>query len=303
MDEKVINKVVKDFNIPIPIYEEPYFSYYVCLYDKHFQIKKRLEMVENFATSEEFFNWLDNKKDEILKTVKELKVYQDFTTMDMTTFGKITAYPKGNLYSMANDGQTFISLDLVKANYQALRFVNPEIVLNSKNYGEFINNFSTHPYLKESKGVRQFLFGNLNPKRQSTIERYLIAQVIQYLINKGYISEDNIVNVFTDEIILSSMLKDLTNIESLEKEIFENLNIEVKIGHFKLDAIVSQKNNKCYGYTKTFIHPFDKEVEFKAIQGEYFPQVFKWYYKLPITEKDLLFYHNGDIARFLNPIF
>ena len=54
-----------------------------------------------------------------------------------------------------------MSIDLKKANFQALRYYNPDLVQNAKTYQEFIGLYDSSPLLAESKYTRQMsLFMN-----------------------------------------------------------------------------------------------------------------------------------------------
>ena len=56
-----------------------------------------------------------------------------------------------------------------------------------------------------------------------------------------------------------------------------------------------------YGYLKVNMHNHD-DVTFKCVDAECFHQHAKLYKDETITENDLVFYHNGILARFLEPI-
>lgn len=306
MYNKIIQRAVKDYKLPLNIFEEPYFMYYVDLYDKFYGIRKIFgnlqEILNHVNTEEEFLDYYETVMNKIVETVKKTSAYQDFISMDMKKYSVSGNYPKGNLYSITNNFKTFISVDLVKANYQALKFVNPEIVLNSKDYSDFISKFASFEYLKNSKYLRQVIFGNLNPKRQTTVERFMIQKVLEYLVENNYVSENNITNVVTDEMIFSSMKE--VNLKLLEREIKEKTGVEVHFEKFKLKALISPKDNECYGFVKEFLYSTNGEtIAFKAVNSEYFPQVFKYYYGLPVDEKDLVFFHNGKKAKFLEGLF
>jgi len=317
MEHKILHRCIKDYNLPIPVYEEPYFSYYVNLFDKQFDIREKLklteEMANNFDTPEKFLDYYDEVKNKIIDKITHLDVYKEYLNYDLQELSKNTiAYKKNNLYIEPNNGLVFISLDLKKANYQALRYINPKLVLNTSSYEEFIKEFTPYDYMSNSKYLRQVIFGNLNPKRQSTIERYMIGQVLKKLIEENIIIEENIYSVLTDEILLTEISEN--NFEKLEESLkdLKELGIEITLEKFQLKAIFSEKdldcnektvNKECYGFVKEFCIPETKTVEFKAVNSEYFPQVYKHYYGLEITENDLIFYHNHKKAKFLESIF
>ena len=61
-----------------------------------------------------------------------------------------------------------------------------------------------------------------------------------------------------------------------------------------------QKLGDC-GWMKA-IYDENQTVEFKCINAEIFHQIVKHYYNIPITENDLVFRHDGKLARFLEEV-
>lgn len=58
-----------------------------------------------------------------------------------------------DVYRPDNDGKYFLSLDLKKANYNALKFYDPEIVLDTGFYEELISRFTDLDYRKRKGKV------------------------------------------------------------------------------------------------------------------------------------------------------
>ena len=60
------------------------------------------------------------------------------------------------------------------------------------------------------------------------------------------------------------------------------------------------------GWTKTYYEQSESgkagTVEFKCLDAEIFHQIIKHYNGETITENDLVFYHNGQLARFLKEV-
>jgi hypothetical protein len=56
-----------------------------------------------------------------------------------------------------------------------------------------------------------------------------------------------------------------------------------------------------YGYTKSDLNDLSK-VTFKCFDAETFHQHIKMYHDKEVVDDDLVFYHNGVLARFLEPI-
>lgn len=69
-----------------------------------------------------------------------------------------------------------------KANFTALRHYNKDIVGGKDTYEDFLGMFTDENYFKESKYIRQVIFGNVNPKRQITYEKFLMDKVLVKLL-------------------------------------------------------------------------------------------------------------------------
>lgn len=60
------------------------------------------------------------------------------------------------------------------------------IVLGCETYQELLSKFTQNPYIFESKHIRQVIFGHLNPKRQQTIQKFLMQKVVTALVDSGF---------------------------------------------------------------------------------------------------------------------
>lgn len=302
LNKDALKRWTKDYDIPIKIYEEPYFSYLVQLYKGYFKTVERLDLLKNtmvdFENDDKFLTHNNSLTEKIVETITGLESYKEFINMKMDKFNITSSYPKNDIYKQINTGKMFVSIDLVKANYQALKYVNPEIVLNTENYNEFISEFTQYDYIKESKYIRQVIFGRMNPKRQIKVARYLIELVTNFLLENKMIEETQIAMVSTDEIVFEvsdeSAKEFAKSYVEITKQIKEVLNINVDIEVFELKLLAERY------YVKEFINK--PGYQFACVPQIYFPQVFKKYHGLDIDEKDLVFKYEHQLAKFLNPV-
>lgn len=292
-------RFAKDCKIPIPVTEN--FDYYMDLYGDHFHFQEHYDefqrLLKTFSGSDITGQFLDAEETlmkRIIEVIQKTDAYQSFQQMDMSKYGKLTAYPKTNIYSQAFIGKRLVSIDLEQANFQALSHVSSDLVLGAESYRELVMKFTPYSYYWNSKGFRSCLFGNLNPKRQQKIEEKLIREVLDFMKEHYEIS---IVSVLSDELILEM---DPIHEESLKEILESTLGLKVHVKQFQLTSIVSPKDGQIYGYVKEFE---EGNPSFKAVNGDLFPQVFKFYYGMEINEKDLEFRHMGKTARFVEPIF
>lgn len=300
----VLRRWTNDFNLQIDVLDEPYFSYYIDLYDPYLKTKAKINLLEEtlnrFESEGKFLSYYYETRNNIIEYLNENPAYLEFNNMDMNKFNVSSNYPKNEIYKCTNIDKYFVSVDLTKANFQALKYVNPEIVKNADSYKQFIGKFTDLEYMMESKYLRQVIFGNINAKRQIKIERYLIEKAVDWLLENNLTIKENIEMVASDEIVFN-----ITE-EASEKFSFESkniinaikndLNLDVDVEIFKLFSI----GNKCFA--KEFVNN-KKIYELKSVSKLYLPQVYKKYTNQPLNEYDLVFRHEGKNAKYLEPYF
>lgn len=303
LSEKILKRWAKDYNLPIKIFEEPYFSYLIDLYDDCFKTKEKLELLENiikdFDNDDDYLNYNNHVTDSIVQSIKEKDSYKQFISMTMDDYNIVSSYPKNDIYKQQNINKFYISFDLVKANYQSLMFIDKDIVFNTSDYNDFLSIFTEYDYIKESKYIRQVIFGQLNPKRQQKIQRYLIEQIILHLLNYNYFEESMIAMASTDEVVFE-ITEDLAlalskDFKKFVEAIKNDLNIDVDIEIFKLDYVGEK------AYVKEFLNK--EGYQFACVPLIYYPQIYKKYNSMPVSDEDLVFKHEHQLVKFLKPIF
>lgn len=297
----ILKRWSNDFGLPIKVFKEPYFSYFLDLYDEVFKSKSKLKVLddalEKFENEDKFLAYNNTVIDNIVAHISNKEEYKEFINMNMDKYsiGGAYPYPKSDIYKKQNTGKFFVSIDLVKANFQTLKYINPSIVDDSESYDEFILNFSDLDYIKDSKYIRQVIFGKLNPKRQLKVARFLIERIIEYIITMGLTECNQVAMASHDEFIFEieeSEVQKFIDLEcKLKKGIKGILDLDVDIEIFKLNSIED----------KYFIREFlNKEgYAFSCVPAMYFAQVFKRYNNMDIEDKDLVFVHENKLAMFL----
>lgn len=301
--KKTLNRFCKDFKIPITIFEEPIFSYQKELYNDYYGLDSKFELLEKeiakFDTEEQFLENLFTVRDMIITETKKLDAYQEFISMDMNKFAIKSDVSAKDIFKADNVGKTFLSIDLRKANFQALKYVNSDLVFGADTYEDYIDKFTDSEYLKQSKYLRQVIFGNMNPRRQTTVEKFLIFcifnTIIQSDVNKIGLK---IISFSNDELVFEVLNDKDETIRELALTTSFSLNrliIDVHLELFKLSRVGDEPF-----YVKEFL---TGGYEFKCIPKEYFPQVFKKYNNMEICDEDLYFIHNNELCKFVNSMF
>ena len=317
--EEVLNSIAlkkrfcKDCNLPIVVFDNPYFYERLCILDSLYDCVAKFEdfcsELGNYTHDEVYLAEYNSVKDMIIEALKANVYFQEFNNAQ---FNKPTVnVGKRNLYVEQNDGGLFFSIDMKKANFSALRHYNKEIFVGCETWEEFVGRFTSSKHMAKSKYIRQVVLGACNPKRQIQYENYLMT--ILYLHIKESIGDENfeVYSLGEDEIIIT--IKNPNEPQKFEfnfgvnkmKEIIHSC--PLGIGELvRLDMFELFKVQGTDGWTKTYYEQSESgkagTVEFKCLDAEIFHQIIKHYNGEAITENDLVFYHNGQLARFLKEV-
>lgn len=245
-------RFVSDYALPIPIINDSYrlFLYYLRLHEQEFKSltkwKELMNLIEhNFdGKPHRFLKEFYSNREKIVQWFHNNPAQLAFNSMDMNRFA-VSNRPNvtsKNIYNGEAVGKKFISVDLNKANYQAMKYVNPDLVANTNTYAEFIESFGfseamTH-YFIDSKYLRQVVFGQSNPKRQVIVETYMTYKVWERW--QDLYQNAEIVSFSNDEFVLrvpeGTSQRLLHNIaKDFVEEVKTALRIDVKVKVFTVD--------------------------------------------------------------------
>ena len=302
----------KDCNIPIAVFDEPYFSERLQIIDPICDCLKKFDIfckdLKRFNSEQEYFEHYNSVKDSIISRIKDSQDFQSFvrgneyTKLLLSVNSSIKTYPKKNLYIDENDGGTFISIDMKQANYSALNHFSSGIFLKTDSWENFVKLFTDCEHIINSKYVRQVILGACNPKAQIQYEHMLMSFLLQHIISKCPSVGEMVYSLGDDEILMTvgkssgisrSALNEIVN--SCPLGIGSMVRIEV----FDLEKIKGTN-----GWMKV-LYDFDGDknrVEIKCLDAEIYHQVVKHYLNQKIEDDDLVFYHNGMLAKFLHEI-
>ena len=293
-------RFVKDHKLPITIFKEPYFSYFVDTYEDLFKSKtlynEFVATVAKFGGESGFFSESKRIQNDIISDIGSSHAYLDFISCDMSGFKTPTLVSEGNLYNANNHDKLFVSIDLKEANFNVLKSVDPDIVLNCKDYADLLGKYTTEPYFFNSKHVRQIIFGHLNPKRQRRLQKFTIQSKI-IPIALDLISSDltQYKTASDDEVVIELDETSYNNLGITFDELSTVTGVPVNLEKFKIKQL---------GDKPFFVKEFeDGTYAFKAVPANYFAECYKYYLKKPLTECDLCTYIGGRLVNFLEPLF
>lgn len=131
LTESLKKRFCKDQNLPIKVYSEPIFTERLKLFDAY---EKYLEFCSMFrirfnSDEQAYLAYYNDLKDRIINYIKESEAFQSLNKADM--YKEFPIYgegiPKGYTYKDKNIGKSFLSIDMKKANFNALVHYGNEI--------------------------------------------------------------------------------------------------------------------------------------------------------------------------------
>ena len=316
------HRFVEDTRAPIQVLQDPYFMQRTKLFEKEFGTYTAYTDYESYVDKAyngnvtKFLEDYHSLRDRIIGMVSGSDAFKRFCEDDKIT-NEIKAYTpvigNVNLYTQeqVKKGRSmFLSIDMKKANFQTLKWIDPAIVLDSKTYEEFIGKFTDLEIAKKSKKTREILFGKLNPNRTMKYEKILMGMVEQYIRKTVITDWFDLFSLNSDELIYK--LKEGLNIYDAEKAISKKIDEETIRINLGLDLRLEYFELVCH-YFKT--HESEKPMtvfvkkltngknDYKCANEIYFPQTYKLINNIEINDYDLVFYFDKtELAKFFYPI-
>lgn len=299
ISESLVRKFIKDTSLPIPVFSNPYFDYFINLYEDYAGSKTKynefLNLIEKLG-EESFFETSRKITDSIIYDIKNNPFYIIFNETnldksDIDFINKMSSFAQRKEFfkrDLAN--KDYISIDLKKANFQTLNEFDSEI-FNSDSYEEYFSKFTNEKYFINSKQIRQVIFGNLNCKKITAFQRKIIANIVSDLFDLGVDSNDLIV-FLNDEIIISNENNKYSDITS---KYVNNSNLKLHLENFKLTQIHSNYSF----FSKDFN---DGSFVLKAVPVSNFAEVYKFKTHQKINDFDLVFNFEGRISKYNEPL-
>lgn len=289
----------KLYGIPINLYEEPYFQSRLELLDKQYgaveKYKEFLDSIAEFKTEQDYYEHYNKVKDSAISAIKNNATFQQFNEIDMSGFNSVIKkyqLPSKPIYKPSFDGKHFISIDMKQANFSTLYNFDNTMFDGAKTWEEYIGRFTERKELIESKYMRQRIFGECNPKRQVTYQKYLMCKLLAFLLVG--IPEKDIVFFSHDEIVIDDTEKTYIYYPFVEECINKyniSTNVKMRIERFQLKHL-----GEDVGYAKVYDN--ESRFDLKCVDNDYIPMIFRFIQTGRILEEDLAFFYKGTTAKF-----
>ncbi len=255
-------------------------------------------------------------KEDIIKFINNNEHYIEFNS-NKSFFNNLKtkySFPNRNVYTceQCHDDDLFLSIDLKKANFQALKFFHNGIFLSCNTYEEYMRKFTDLQYIIDSKDTRQYILGNLNSKRTVAIEKFIMDTILDSkTLQTHLLPYYDVFSVNSDEIILK-FKKDIKNTEQyqidncdwIKKSIKDENRVDVKVSKFKLKVheFKSVFSDNVIRVFEKYDVLGDEKNTLKCVPITYYTQIYKLIKGLEVTKEDLVFYYEHELSSFLEPL-
>lgn len=276
-----IRTFVKLFDLNVPEYE--HFDYYIEQYSKLEKFKHLSESIELYKDFENSvgdpYKYKLDKSNQIIDFLRESRSFNELNDDNLIPDLPIT---KNFEYS---EEKKYISIDINSANWFIVKKYDPDFVNElGHTWEDFLKKFDVHPVFYKSKQFRQFIFGNLNPKKQIKAQRVVMENLISNLDIKNL----QIVCIKSDEVILS--FENWSDITDLTTEVDKINYLKWKL--YTVERVDDFRINYFFDKFGTYNHK-----ELSGCNGnKYFMFLKKYILNESIDIRDLYFRMDGDLA-------
>lgn len=297
MKKSSIPEFERLYGVNIPMAEE--LDYYLSLLSQSKEydfLPETIKYIENLelTLSDKFTlkNYKTECMDYLIDYIGQTKAYEAFQKFDLSSLPKFQGKDLRNShFANHNEQYDFISLDIVSANYSVLQHMFDKENELCYDWRELCAFKTIHPALRLSKSFRQYVFGNLNPKRSQTIQQSIIMTIVELLSEKFY---DNIIYITHDEIMFKFVKYDYSQIEEI-KNIISNIKLPIRLTPFRVESV----KNKSKIYVKNILND-DGSHKYRTLFGVPGNQFYFYYKKYiiqqPVEIRDLYFWNDNKLA-------
>lgn len=278
---KDVKSFCKLFDLNVPNYDD--FDYYRSLYKRvgrHSDIDELVSMYEELENEvDDMFTYRIECTDLLVKYIESTRAFNDLNLDPMVpdlTVDKNFRYSEGRYY---------VSFDLIKANWQAVKSYDPDFLNEMKDsWEELVSHLEIPSLFSRSKQLRQYVFGNLNPKRLMRVQRKMIQSILENLPKPDCVKHDEVIFSF-DTLDLAYEFVKIKTPEKFRAKVFT---VDVRDGY--------RINN----YLDVDGQIYDREPV--GCNGhKYFMVLKNDIFNEPLDVRDLYFRMDGELAVWMIP--
>lgn len=273
---------VKLFDLNVPTID--HFDYYIDQLSKSRKFRNIKDLVPLYEQAEKqignLYDFRVEKSKEVIDFIKDSNAW-----VELCLDKSLVDYPISKSFKY-EENKKYISIDIRSANWSSLKKYDPDHINElGDSYSDLLKRFGFPSIFNHSKYLRQFIFGNVDPKRISKVQRNMIQDVVRKyeILSVECVRVDEVIFSFDD-------FDDLSIFDDLDLSKFKVKIFSIqRIDDFRLDTI--------YGFDGEII---DRELV--NIDGTLFFIKLKEYITMEdIDVRDFIFKNNGRLAIWNDP--
>lgn len=319
MSDNLRRHFIKDQRLPIQMVSDAEFTYAMNLYDSTHgcwaKYKDFMDTVRACGGESGYFSASSAFVHSMIDSITETESYMMLcATQNVTDYEAIHKPDTHSVYTQTYADKSLVSIDINSANFTALKSFDPTLVAGCETYEDFARRHTQYEYFVGNKQIRQAIFGKTAPDKLQRIQKTTMRMICDNILD-AY-PEFKITMVGSDELVVYEygeysiaeayalvMALIPPFIDYLRCEAFMLKQIHPERSYFaRIPFDFSIEKNFEDETTKVVFNGY-KDPQFKAVPTLYFAQVYKNYYGMEITPDDLVFMHEGMVARFDKSIY
>ena len=320
-----ISEFQKLFKINIPY--EAQVDYYVETLCKSEVFMFRLpDLMENFSKYEsdieasEFESIkkykLNYAMPKLINYIKNSKAYASLMEWELPD--DVELFRKDGYKIDENDGSYFLSIDFSSANFSTFKLFDTKAHNEMKDtWQDLCESLDIHPVLARSKSFRQYVFGNVNPKRIGKVQHYNIMKLKKVLdeqyddLDFMFISHDElIIRLKNNDTMTSAVAQEVNGIcDFIQDKSYYPIHTEV----FALDKLAKSIYLKKHFWVMSSnpgarggfvnLQNWFLNSSYRSIHGApsnlYYQYFKKHVLEEEVEERDLYFQDNGRLCKWV----
>lgn len=221
---------VKLFDLNVPTID--HFDYYIDQLSKSVKFRHIKDLIPLYEEAEKsignLYDFRIEKSKEVIEFIKDSNSW-----MELCLDKNLIDYPSSKSFKY-EENKKYISIDIRSANWSALKKYDPSHVNELGNsYGDLLDRFGFPKIFNHSKYLRQFIFGNVDPKRLTKVQRNMIQDVV-----RKYETDFTLECVRVDEVIFSfDRFEDISNMNLDDSKFKIKIFSIQRVEDFRIDTI------------------------------------------------------------------
>ena len=300
MDENTVRtsslartQFIREFDLPIDLVEEPYFSQRLITMDCIYGCRKmwdlfvadlvRFPSVRDYI--KEYFEVFDDVRDRIQHAQASI---DDDTLLDEIPFSDIPMIAEKE--NILTTGKMRVEFRLEDNGYQILQKLVPK-VLENETWEDFLLDFTSISHLKYSPVFQREAMKGVRMIQIKTLVNSQINECVAPLLSKRYVNPDLSVQYELKEYFLTDDL--VQSLRQLPPLITDSITYDFFIPQALGD-------HAKYGYLLDYF--ISEEVELRNVDPAFANQIVLYLKRDHIMKSDLKFNYQGNLAKFMQPI-